>query len=146
LTSLIRQKKLLRFISFVLIFLFTFTSISVPYAEARDAIPEQRVINDIPPLSDTVNQPRFNNANVIIAPPSDLPIKPGKERVEIPSRRSANTKIFLEPDGTFTKEIYSQSIFYQNDKISVTRRTGLLKRHQEYFSTWLKITAITPIR
>ncbi|MBS4024702.1 MAG: DNRLRE domain-containing protein, partial [Clostridia bacterium] len=115
-TSLIRQKKLLRFISFVLIFLFTFTSISVPYAEARDAIPEQRVINDIPPLSDTVNQPRFNNANVIIAPPSDLPIKPGKERVEIPSRRSANTKIFLEPDGTFTKEIYSQSIFYQNDK------------------------------
>ena len=113
---LMKQKKILRFISFVLIFVFSFTTISLPYAEARDFVPESKIINDMPLLSDTVNEPRFNNANVIIAPPCDLPITPANERVEITSRRTANTKTFLEPDGTFTREIFYQSIYYKNNK------------------------------
>lgn len=67
------------------------------------------------PASASLNRP-IPTDDAIIVGPNDIPSKPGKARIEIPSRRSANAKTFLESDGTFSVDVYRQSIFYKNNK------------------------------
>lgn len=109
-----KRKKFMYVVNILTLIIFTFTSFSTAYASEIPAAPQME--GSAPAVSDTVNKPK-SYGNVIIAPPSDLPSKPGKERIEIPSRRNANSKQFLEPDGTYSVEVYPKSIFYQDHKL-----------------------------
>lgn len=113
----LKHKNWFRFLAVILIFTFSFSSIGLPssHALAAEIAAAPKMVDKAAPISDTVNKPK-SLGNVLIAPPSDLPVKPGKTRTELPSRRSANSKQFLEPDGTFTLEVYPESIFYKNNK------------------------------
>lgn len=102
----------------ILLFTFCFSFICLPYnyALASEITAAPKMVDKASPVSDTTNQPD-PHGNVIIAPPSDFPAKSGNERVEISSRRSVNSMVYLEPDGTLTQEIYPKSIFYKNNKL-----------------------------
>lgn len=115
---IVKRKKLIWSIALMLLFTFVFTFIGAPYntAYAMEVTAAPKMIGEVPPLADNLNKPKsFGNA--IVAGPSDLPAKPGKNRIEIPSRRNANSKMFLEPNGTFSVDVYPQSIFYKNNKL-----------------------------
>ena len=113
--KIFKNKGINRYLAIILIFAFCFSSIGLPIAYASEVAKLTPDAINVRDSSDTINKPK-DYGNVIIAPPSDLPAQAGKNRVEIPSRRNVNSKLFLEPNGTFTQEIYPESIFYQNDK------------------------------
>lgn len=126
--SIIKRKRFIWSLTVILLLSFTFTFIGAPYqtAYAIEITAAPKIVDEVPPVSDNLNKPK-TFGNVIIAGPSDVPTKPGKERIEIPSRRSANSKMFLEPDGTFSVDIYPQSIFYINDRLQwVTIESNLV--------------------
>jgi len=116
LSSFLKRKRFLWALAVILIFTFSFTSLGLPYAYASQITAAPQMVDEVPPVNDTVNKPT-PPGNVIIAGPSDIPAKPGKAKIEIPSRRSANSKMFLEPDGTFSVDIYPKSVFYKDNKL-----------------------------
>jgi hypothetical protein len=44
----------------------------------------------------------------------ELPEKKPKTKLELANKRTRNSTRFINPDGSFTEEIYNQSVFYQD--------------------------------
>lgn len=84
-STITKSKRFIWSIAIILITTFTFTFIGFPYNEALAAeiTGAPKMVDEVPPLADNLNQPKsFGNA--IVAGPSDMPAKPGKDRIEIP--------------------------------------------------------------
>lgn len=118
-SKIIRCKKSIWSLAIILLFTFTLTFIGAPYqtayAAALNEMPKKNVINVTVPV-ENANNPS-NLPKEAITPTDDLP-KRGKGKMEIPSMRGSNSKTFLEQDGTFSVDIYPQSIFYKNNQKS----------------------------
>ena len=88
-------------LSFALIFALLFNVVGVPSALAAAGVP----------------QPTAQKSK-LTADIGDLPNKLPSSKIELPSKRTEYSTRYLNPDGSFTEEIFNEPQFYQdsNDK------------------------------
>lgn len=103
-------------LSFALIFALLFNVVGVPSALASAGVAQQTA-----------------QKSKLTADIGDLPDKLPSSRIELPSKRTEYTTRYLNPDGSFTEEIFNEPQFYQDSadksgKILIIPLNQVLKR------------------
>lgn len=116
----------IRTISFVLTFLLLFNTLSTSIAQAVSVPPQQA------PTKKLIN-----------AAVGDLPDKLPKQKLELKSKRTEYSTRYLNPDGSFTEEIFLDAKFYKdsdnqwkeidNSLINSTKKSNKLENKANKF-------------
>lgn len=92
-----QHKTLVKTISFVLVFLTLFNTVSTSFAYAVSTQSEEALPN------------KLINAEI-----GELPDKLPKQKLELKSKRTEHSTRYLNPDGSFTEEIFLDAKYYKD--------------------------------
>ena len=100
---ILKHKEFKAFVSVILVFVFLTTSVP-SQAFALPILPSENSHGFV-----TAGPPEK-------AKPKNVFPKPGKEKIELKSKRTAYSREFLNPDGTFTMEVTSRPMNFKNKR------------------------------
>ncbi|HBB27776.1 MAG TPA: hypothetical protein DC000_00725 [Clostridiales bacterium] len=92
-----RYKTFIKIISLMLAFLTLFNTVSYSFAEAVSIQPQKN------------STKKLINADI-----GELPDKLPKEKLELKSKRTEYSTRYLNPDGSFTEEIFLDAKYYKD--------------------------------